>query len=115
MQLSYKYKADSEGKNAVTLIEECKPVGNNHALLRLRPLTGRTHQLRIHCVAIGHPIVGDKLYTMDEIDYMQWRDNPRNFMVQWIFIVMLFIVNQSVLYTPIRKHTAKLKQIYLMI
>lgn len=77
--ISYKYKADSEGKCAVTLIEECKPVGNDHALLRLRPLTGRTHQLRIHCLAIGHPIVGDKLYSMDETDYMLWRDDPRNF------------------------------------
>ena len=30
--------------------------------LELRPLTGRTHQLRVHCLAMGHPIVGDSLY-----------------------------------------------------
>lgn len=30
--------------------------------LQLKPITGRTHQLRLHCMAIGHPIVGDKLY-----------------------------------------------------
>jgi tRNA pseudouridine32 synthase/23S rRNA pseudouridine746 synthase len=30
--------------------------------LRLQPLTGRTHQLRVHCQALGHPIVGDALY-----------------------------------------------------
>jgi 23S rRNA-/tRNA-specific pseudouridylate synthase len=29
----------------------------------LEPLTGRTHQLRIHCDLIGHPIVGDPIYA----------------------------------------------------
>lgn len=31
--------------------------------LRLLPQTGRTHQLRLHCMAIGHPIIGDRLYN----------------------------------------------------
>jgi tRNA pseudouridine32 synthase/23S rRNA pseudouridine746 synthase len=31
--------------------------------LELEPLTGRTHQLRVHLLAIGHPIVGDALYA----------------------------------------------------
>jgi 23S rRNA-/tRNA-specific pseudouridylate synthase len=30
--------------------------------VQLRPHTGRTHQLRVHCAAIGHPIVGDDIY-----------------------------------------------------
>ncbi len=30
--------------------------------LELSPVTGRSHQLRVHCLAIGHPIVGDPLY-----------------------------------------------------
>ena len=33
-----------------------------HTLLELEPQTGRTHQLRIHCNLIGHPIVGDPVY-----------------------------------------------------
>jgi tRNA pseudouridine32 synthase/23S rRNA pseudouridine746 synthase len=31
--------------------------------LELQPVTGRTHQLRVHLQAIGHPIVGDALYA----------------------------------------------------
>lgn len=34
----------------------------DHTLLALFPKTGRQHQLRVHLAAIGHPIVGDKLY-----------------------------------------------------
>jgi 23S rRNA pseudouridine1911/1915/1917 synthase len=36
-----------------------------HSLLALYPRTGRQHQLRVHLAAIGHPIVGDKLYGPD--------------------------------------------------
>ncbi len=35
--------------------------------LALAPLTGRTHQLRVHLMAIGHPIVGDALYAPPEV------------------------------------------------
>ena len=36
--------------------------GNRAAWVELKPLTGRTHQLRAHMAAIGHPIVGDGKY-----------------------------------------------------
>jgi 23S rRNA pseudouridine1911/1915/1917 synthase len=57
-----KFRIDESGKEAVTLVERCTPAGTGCAHLVLRPLTGRTHQLRVHCAAIGHPIIGDQLY-----------------------------------------------------
>ncbi len=36
------------------------------ALLSLRPITGRTHQLRLHCAHMGHPILGDPQYGSEE-------------------------------------------------
>jgi tRNA pseudouridine32 synthase/23S rRNA pseudouridine746 synthase len=35
--------------------------------LALRPVTGRTHQLRLHCREIGHPILGCDLYAPSDI------------------------------------------------
>lgn len=34
----------------------------SHSLLEVKPVTGRTHQIRVHCTAIGHPLEGDYLY-----------------------------------------------------
>lgn len=35
---------------------------NGHTLVEARPITGRTHQLRVHFASLGHPITGDDLY-----------------------------------------------------
>lgn len=41
--------------------------GSDHALLELRPTTGRSHQLRLHLLTIGHPILGDRFYAPPEV------------------------------------------------
>ncbi len=60
------------GKTAVTHYHLINTLGPHHALLRLHPQTGRTHQLRVHLAAIGHPIIGDALYTMDDDAFLAW-------------------------------------------
>ncbi len=53
--------ADPRGDPAIT-DWRCLAAGQGRALLELRPRTGRTHQLRVHCAESGFPIAGDPLY-----------------------------------------------------
>lgn len=50
-----------DGKRAVTKYERRRVIGN-YSLVEIDLVTGRTHQIRVHMRAIGHPIVGDPLY-----------------------------------------------------
>jgi 23S rRNA pseudouridine1911/1915/1917 synthase len=54
---------ESEGGKPAQTLYRVKRRFPAHTLLELEPLTGRTHQLRIHCNLIGHPIVGDPIYA----------------------------------------------------
>jgi len=51
-----------EGKRAVTEFRTIDRAGRRAAWLELEPVTGRTHQLRVHMAAIGTPILGDGKY-----------------------------------------------------
>lgn len=55
------FRVDINGKPAQTSLSVLH-AAPEHALVRLRPLTGRTHQLRVHMAHIKTPIVGDRLY-----------------------------------------------------
>ena len=52
----------SGGENAITNYEVLKRL-KEHTLMKLNPITGRTHQIRVHLSSIGHPIIGDKIYS----------------------------------------------------
>ncbi len=56
---------DPEGQPATT---EWRVMGRHEGLtwLELKPLTGRTHQIRVHCAAAGWPLVGDAIYGSRE-------------------------------------------------
>lgn len=54
------------GKPSLTRWRWLGPAGPNCSRIELEPVTGRSHQLRVHLLAIGHPIVGDTLYGPPE-------------------------------------------------
>ena len=57
-----KMAVDKNGKNAVTHFKVLKRY-NKYTLLDIKIDTGRTHQIRVHMAQIGHPVVGDMVYS----------------------------------------------------
>jgi RluA family pseudouridine synthase len=83
--ISYKFWTNPEGKDAVTRIVGSEQIGNAYSLVYLQPITGRTHQIRVHLAATGYTIVGDKLYGMSEDAYKRWRENPSTSQITFQF------------------------------
>jgi 23S rRNA pseudouridine1911/1915/1917 synthase len=84
-----KQTIDPGGAEAVTNFRVVKrfqkltPNGEAFSLVKAHPLTGRTHQIRVHLASLGHSIVGDKIYGPDENLYLRfietgWTDELAN-------------------------------------
>ncbi len=59
------FKALPAGRPAQTQYRVLKKIaksGRDFSLVELQPLSGRTHQIRVHLAYVGHPVVGDRLY-----------------------------------------------------
>ncbi|WP_210448396.1 bifunctional tRNA pseudouridine(32) synthase/23S rRNA pseudouridine(746) synthase RluA [Pantoea ananatis] len=61
------------GKSAQTDYEVVEYGEDNSARVALKPITGRSHQLRVHMLALGHPILGDGFYAHPEAKAMSDR------------------------------------------
>ena len=79
-EIHYKFCIDDvNGKPSETLIETIGTLSQGYSLLRVLPLTGRTHQIRVHLASLGLPIMGDKLYGLSEKEYIAWRNSPETY------------------------------------
>lgn len=58
---------DAETQFRALLVQEAGPLGLR-TLVQARPFTGRTHQIRVHLAADGHPVLGDGLYGPPEVE-----------------------------------------------
>jgi 23S rRNA pseudouridine1911/1915/1917 synthase len=59
------FRVGANGKSAETSYKVLKSYKRGD-LVELKPLTGRTHQLRVHLSYLGHPILGDHVYGADD-------------------------------------------------
>ena len=66
---------DPDATHAITDFRTLDHAARKLAWLELRPLTGRTHQLRVHCAELGAPILGDATYG-------EWRESGNSALVE---------------------------------
>ncbi len=55
-----------------SVVQRFEREGSRFALVAAEPLTGRTHQIRVHLSHVGHPVVGDKLYGPSPDCYLEF-------------------------------------------
>ena len=68
-------KVHPDGKASRTFIKPLQYFPeHNITLVEASPLTGRTHQIRVHLFHVKHPIVGDPIYGQEEIDIVKFLD-----------------------------------------
>ena len=72
-------EASSSGREAHTEYEVVRRFAKA-TLLRIRLHTGRMHQIRSHMLALGYPVVGDKLYARSHIRHIRQIEMPRLFL-----------------------------------
>lgn len=74
-KIHLKRMVHQEGAKASTcfrVLRRCHSRAGPLSLLEARPITGRTHQIRVHASHLGHPLLGDKIYGPSEDCYLEF-------------------------------------------
>jgi len=85
-EIRVRMRVREDGQEAQTLVRPLSHFGSDdwgdsgvgYTFLEARPLTGRSHQIRLHLAHIGHPLVGDKLYIEGGAVFLRWWDGEYN-------------------------------------
>lgn len=64
----WRFRVDTGGREARTEVRTAARLDDDLAVVECRLLTGRTHQVRVHLAAWGHPVLGDRLYGSRRAD-----------------------------------------------
>ena len=92
--------SDNIGKRSITKYKVIDKLDKKLAFVALFPLTGRTHQLRLHMHYIGSPIIGDKKYFLNEIN-----DDIINYTKELkLHAAILKIPDEKILHAKLPKH-----------
>lgn len=74
-EIRMKLAVTNEGGYPSTTEFELLETRGRFSLIQAKPLTGRTHQIRVHLEHLGFPIVGDKLYSGDDETFLHFYEN----------------------------------------
>ena len=104
-----KIVVDNDGQDAITLYRRIDHAGRKLSLMALRPVSGRTHQLRVHMQYINTPICGDRKYGGDAV-HPRAMVAPRLHLHAW----QVKLADGKVITAPLSPHfAASMKQLGL--
>jgi 23S rRNA pseudouridine1911/1915/1917 synthase len=69
------HPAGAQAKTHFRVLKKIKNMAGRFSMVEAQPMTGRTHQIRVHASFAGHPIVGDKIYGPSEDCYLEFIQN----------------------------------------
>ena len=72
-EIRIKQGFNPDGKISATYFIQLEHIGP-YSKVEVRPLTGRTHQIRVHASYLGAPVVGDKLYGLENDGFLKWKE-----------------------------------------